>query len=792
MLVCVGKKVNSIDDRWWKVEDRTVFLFHPLSSIFKIYHLCSIFYCLSSFFQNNIVLFINMTEIVDPPNPENFTSSPSLQAYLGVGLSSGETHFLNPKNTYSPETDSHIKEAIEKTVKSCAQVEAGMVDKLDTAHRKERIENWETISVEDKITELFGTDGKSEEWRKNAAGDKLGQGKTELTDAEKTFVAQFEIWSQNFQAHFDLNNSKQQVFLNNFLHGSGGDTSLVVDKNADFQKVALETYEQFIRKLDTKQAQKSTAFLDRVKTIYGNTTIPAEDMTMIATLAEQLFGGETMGKVIAEIVDLQAKLRSGDAAAIQAIQDNLTNEIGKQPTPEVAKKIIDFRKLADIKEQKYDSTNPPKPQPTPPTPASVATVTPTPTPTPTPGPNAAPAQPVETPQEIEAKRICKILDDQEIKKTNANDINTLPSLPKNIINSLSVTNKNVYLAGENMISVNVTDGGVYIHDHKGTIEISKKDSSAHVRTPTGKIELKDGGHVFIDSSPYSDINLIANGKDNLVFYYNEDIHTKLAAVPEAQRFQVTYTSMTSALEMPTEFLQNENDTYTQSNFWTAVRKNNRIFFVCEANNSQGGKAHSVFELKTIKTAGGIVEKKLIFIDGDLTSQQAQLQTRAAGKLGIDPKVLQEMFGELAKSTEPIPSPPEPIPEAKVAKLVERMKANNAKINDAKITTEIARLNQESGLTQEIVQGVIDRFDDIKDAERVTTAPGAENLLKRQNSAIEIVEQTLGIKTADSKLLGYRLNELLQQLKVPFENDKYKIDPQKINEIKVMVQLLKLL
>jgi len=121
-----------------------------------------------------------------------------------------------------------------------------------------------------------------------------------------------------------------------------------------------------------------------------------------------------------------------------------------------------------------------------------------------------------------------------------------------------------------------------------------------------------------------------------------------------------------------------------------------------------------------------------------------------------------------------------------------MKANNAKINDAKITTEIARLNQESGLTQEIVQGVIDRFDDIKDAERVTAAPGAEDLIKRQNSAIEIVEQTLGIKTADSKLLGYRLNELLQQLKVPFENDKYEIDPQKINEIKVMVQLLKLL
>jgi len=149
---------------------------------------------------------------------------------------------------------------------------------------------------------------------------------------------------------------------------------------------------------------------------------------------------------------------------------------------------------------------------------------------------------------------------------------------------------------------------------------------------------------------------------------------------------------------------------------------------------------------------------------------------------------------IAEATIPAPEAPkpEPIPEAKVAKLVERMKANNAKINDAGITAEISRLNQEDGLTQQIVEAVIDRFDDIKGAERVTTAPGAENLLKRQNSAIEIVEQILGIKTADSKLLGYRLNELLQQLKVPFENDKYKIDPQKINEIKVMVQLLKLL
>jgi len=304
------------------------------------------------------------------PNPENFTSSPSLQTHIGLYVVTGKEHYLTPDNKYDPSTDAQIKADVKSTVDNKGAItDEDVIKNLDTAHRNERKANWETISVEDKMIELFGTDGKSEGWKKNAAGNKLRQGKTELTDAEKTFVAQFEIWSQNFQTHFDLANNKQQVFLNKFL----GSTSLVIDKNADFQKVALETYEQFIRKLDTKQAQQSTVFIDRVKAVYGNAKIPEEDMTMIATLAKQLFGGETMGKVIAEIVDLQARLRSGDAAAVQKIQDDLTNEIGKQPTPEVAKKITDFRNLADIAEEKYNSATPPKP------------TTPTPTLAPAPG-----------------------------------------------------------------------------------------------------------------------------------------------------------------------------------------------------------------------------------------------------------------------------------------------------------------------------------------------------------------------------------------------------------------------
>jgi len=875
------------------------------------------------------------------PNPENFTSSPSLQTHIGLYVVTGKEHYLTPDNKYDPSTDAQIKADVKSTVDNKGAItDEDVIKNLDTAHRNERKANWETISVEDKMIELFGTDGKSEGWKKNAAGNKLRQGKTELTDAEKTFVAQFEIWSQNFQAHFDLADNKQQVFLNKFL----GSTSLVIDKNADFQKVALETYEQFIRKLDTKQAQKSTAFIDRVKTVYGSVDIPKEDMTMIATLAEQLFGGETMGKVIAEIVDLQAKLRSGNPAAVQA---QLSKEIGETPPQETIDTIIRFRNLAEIKEEKYDSKNPPTPQPIPP---------PAPAPAPSPTPTAVDKTKVKSVQLVEVLQTATPKDNEQLMKKAGEVIELAPPTTTPI----EIKSNEDYF-GSTVGNLDVIDYGyAYIQGSTGEVAIGGR-GSAHQENVSGKVIVTDSARVFCHQGTNSgEVHLV--GTTGLLF------------TPE------TFTKSIKGVYASEEGsnLTDQYFTVPDLNTTTTVKRpisinNEHHFIVVECANTAGDKALAVFKQKQITEQGKPAQHQLVFIDGDLSDNYLALEKRLLTKTGqiIDvvdpaskdqefiagvkqrqPKILKDIkkgntmkfsiregvtdvlgcnlgklqeyanahsnqtsqaileylfieqaraqtgvqvdqqimaeFGKVPvfnnyenestvklfddlkthdvnefttsgrfdhvkltalcqqlqasytdKLTEdqikmvvaivdktnqfepqeqqeieryyklmgiprptnfrqpaPIPAPeapkPEPIPEAKVAKLVERMKANNAKINDAGITAEISRLNQEDGLTQQIVEAVIDRFDDIKGAERVTTAPGAENLLKRQNSAIEIVEQILGIKTADSKLLGYRLNELLQQLKVPFENDKYKIDPQKINEIKVMVQLLKLL
>lgn len=544
-----------------------------------------------------------INEVLPIPNPENFTSSPPLQTRIGLALS-GETHFLNPKNTYSPNTDDHIKEVIEKTVKSCAQIEVGMVDKLDTAHRNERKENWETISVDTEKTRLFGADGKSEEWRKNAAGEKLGRGKTELTEPEKTFVAQFEIWSQNFQAHFDLNNNKQQVFLNNFLHGSGGATSLVVDKNADFQKVALETYEQFIRKLDTKQAQQSTVFIDRVKNIYGNTAIPEKDMSMIATLAEQLFGGETMGKVISEIVDLQAKLRSGDPAAVQT---QLSREIGKTPTPEVAAKITRFRDLAEIAEEKYDSASPPKPASAPSPILTLRT-----------GPGIAPAIPAEALQNAAPKE-----NEQLMKKADE-----VVKLAQPIKTNVFVIGNADYF-GTDVDNLNVESNG-YAYSENVNLSNVMGNGSCHIHQNNEKATLAGDSRVYCQtSSKQSPIEMWGN--KNLLFTpkdFDGQFKQENGADAKTQHFIV-----------PDDITKATNKTER------SVDGHKYVVVECE-NLAKDQKAHAVFEEKQIAEPGKQPQSKWIFIDGDLTDNYMALEKRLLQKTSllidiVDPAIKDE-------------------------------------------------------------------------------------------------------------------------------------------------------